>query len=281
MAQIESLTTQAIIALINAGTWPQNFDVVTGNLTNLGTQVAVDVSLASNVVMHVKNAGSVAMTAGAFTFEGSLDSTTGIDGTWFAIQAVRSNAATTESSTGTVSLAFAAGLAYAHEASVNGMRWLRVRTTTAVTASAIARWTIVRAAYATEPAPSIQSHPVTVTGTVSTSSGSGTAFSAVGAASTNPTVIKATAGDLYELSVYNPTAATVYLKLYSKSTAPAPATDVPIAVIPVPTNSQVTMPYGGLGKRFALGIGFALVAGPANNDAVAVAAGVLVSATYI
>ena len=47
------------------------------------------------------------------TFEGSLDSTNGTDGTWFTLQAVRSNANTVETTTGVL----AAAPAYAWEIS--------------------------------------------------------------------------------------------------------------------------------------------------------------------
>ena len=116
---------------------PGFFAVVTGALTSLNGNVAADVTDASNT-------GTVAMAAGVLQFEGSLDSTNGTDGTWFNIQAVRSNANTIETNTGTLSIAAGAGNAVAWELSVNACRWFRVRVSTAVTTNAIAFVTVVR-----------------------------------------------------------------------------------------------------------------------------------------
>lgn len=149
---------------------PGIYDAVSGNLTTLAQTLAIDVTRSSNVVLHVKNTGSAAMAAGAFTFEGSLDSTNGTDGTWFAIQVVRSNANTIELATGTLSLAAGAGLGYSWEASVNAYNWIRVRCTTTVTTNSIATWRIQRGSHATEPIPAMQTHAVsgTVTSNIGT-----------------------------------------------------------------------------------------------------------------
>lgn len=154
---------------LKVSTMPGMYDVVIGNLTTSTQTLAIDVTRSSNVVLHVKNTGTSAMAAGAFTFEGSLDSTNGTDGTWFAIQVVRSNANTIELASGTLSLAVGAGLGYSWEASVNAYNWVRVRCTTTVTANSIATWRIQRGSYATEPIPAIQTHAVS--GTVTSNIG--------------------------------------------------------------------------------------------------------------
>lgn len=155
---------------LKVSTMPGMYDAVSGNLTTIAQTLPVDVTRSSNIVMHVKNTGASAMAAGAFIFEGSLDSTNGTDGTWFAIQAVRSNANTIELASGTLSLAAGVGLGYSWEASVNAYNWVRVRCTTAVTANSIATWRIQRGSYATEPIPAAQTHAVTgtVTATIGT-----------------------------------------------------------------------------------------------------------------
>ncbi len=150
---------------LKVSTMPGMYDAVSGSLTTIAQTLPVDVTRSSNIVMHVKNTGASAMAAGAFTFEGSLDSTNGTDGTWFAIQAVRSNANTIELASGTLSLAAGAGLGYSWEASVNAYNWVRVRCTTTVTANSIATWRIQRGSYATEPIPAAQTHAVTLTST--------------------------------------------------------------------------------------------------------------------
>lgn len=305
MAAIESLTADAIIALVNAGTWPPVFPIVGGNIAAINDAVAVDVTKASNILFHVKNTGASTDSVGAVVFEGSVDSTNGADGTWFAIQAARTNDNTIEIGRAASALAAGAPQAYGWEASVTAIQWFRIRATAAVSAGSIMHWSVARGTGGAEPVPSVQTHPVTISGTPAVSiSGSvalsgtsnvavpggvvetpaaGTAALVSGAASTNATVIKGSAAQLMELSVFNPTAAIVYLKLYNKATAPAPATDTALLmdVIPVPINGRVAVEYGALGKRFSAGIGLAIVANPANTDATAVAAGVVASATFL
>lgn len=109
----------------------------------------------------------------------------------------------------------------------------------------------------------------------------GTAYSLVTAATTNIAVVKATAGNLFEFTVSNPTATPVHVKLYNKATAPVLTTDVPVMTLPVPANSFVSYVPGGQGKRFALGIGISVTSGMAANDTAVAVAGVQVHGTYI
>jgi len=109
----------------------------------------------------------------------------------------------------------------------------------------------------------------------------GTAYSLVSAATTNAASVKATAGNLFELSLFNVTAATVYLKLYNKASAPTVGTDVPIMTIPVAAGALYAAEFGRVGKRFATGIALAITGAPAATDATAVAAGAQLSMTYL
>ena len=246
--------------------WPE-----TVGLTNtVGATLATDVSRASNVTLHLKNVGTATMSAGTFVFEASVDSTDGVNGTWFGIQAARTNSNTIETQLASPGAAAGAGLAWAYEASVNAYQWLRIRCTTAPTANAQAQWTIIRGAYATEPIPALQSHGVT--GTVSPPTPS--AYSAVTAASTNAAVVKSSAGTLFGVSLSNPTATACHVKFYNKTTAPVVGTDVPVLTIPVPANSSQQVPLGSLGLRFTSGIGIAVTAGIAATDTAAAVAGV-------
>jgi len=106
------------------------------------------------------------------------------------------------------------------------------------------------------------------------------AYNLTSTASTNASSIKTSPGSLYEISVFNPTAAVIYLKLYNKTTTPTVGTDVPLAVIPVPVNGQVTIEYG-VGKRFSNGIALATTLGPLSTDVAAIAVGALISASYL
>jgi len=259
-----------------------SFPVTTGNLTTAAQTVIVDCRRASNVMLHVKNTGSVTHAAGQYAFEGSLDSTNGTDGTWFAVQAVRTNANTIETATGTLSMTAGVGLAYAWEASVNAVQWFRVRCTTTATASSIATWTAQRGSYATEPIPASQvTGTQAVSGTVTTTAPTGTAYSVTTAASTNAAVVKGSAGSLYDLTLSNPTATAAYVKLYNKATAPTVGTDVPVLTIPVPASSCIPVTLGAIGKRFATGIGIAVTAAAVATDTGVTVAGIQIHGTYI
>lgn len=142
---------------------PKNLPAKSQGLVNVGDTLILNVSEASVALLHVKNTGTAAMAAGAFAFEGSLDSTNGIDGTWFTVTTVRTNSPNViETQSGTLTLAAGAGQVYAWRVSANGLPWLRIRCATAVTASSIAMWRIIQTAQESEPTPA-------VSGTVSVS----------------------------------------------------------------------------------------------------------------
>lgn len=156
---------------LKVATKPASIAAITWNATVIGNAVVADVRRASNIVFHVRNTGTVTLAAGTFVFEGSIDSTNGTDGTWFGIQAVRSNANTVETSIALSGITASAWYASSWEASVNGYSWFRIRCTVAVTASAIATWTIQRGSYATEPIPAAQVTPTqSVSGSVTVTS---------------------------------------------------------------------------------------------------------------
>ncbi len=267
-----------------------SFPVTTGPVNTVNAVLTVDVRRASNVVFHVKNTGTAAMAAGQFSFEASLDSTDGTNGTWFSIQAIRSNANTIETTTGTLSIAIGAGLAYSWEASVNAYQFARVRNTTAVTTNAIATWIAQRGSYATEPIPAAQvsaSQPVTLTsttlsGTVNYVSPTTavTGYSLVTAATTNAASIKASAGSLFDITFSNITATPAFVKFYNKASAPTVGTDVPIVTFQVAANATVTYQFGPVGKRFTTGIAMAITGAAPATDTTVFVAGMQVSATY-
>lgn len=263
---------------------PALFATAVGALTTAGSAaanlVAVDVTDCSNVVFGLKNTGTAAMAAGVFIFEASLNSTDGVNGDWVTVQAVRSDSNTIETGRGTSSLAAGAVQAYTWEASVNAYKWFRVRCTTNVTASSIATWSIGRGSYATEPIPAIQTHPVTGSGNFTIIPVAGSQISVVSTASTNASNQKSSAGNLFELSVSNPTATAVAVKLYNKATPPTVGTDVPILTIPIAAGAIVSLSFGQLGKRFATGISLAITAAVAATDTASSVAGVQVHGTY-
>ena len=157
---------------LKVATKPASISPIVGDIALVNTTVFADARRASNIVFHLKNVGTVTMVAGTFVFEASLDSTNGTDGTWFSVQAARSNANTAATSVAITSLAVNAGDAYAWEASVNGYKWFRVRTSVAATVNSLARWTLQPGAYATEPLPVNQVAAVsTVTANIGTYGG--------------------------------------------------------------------------------------------------------------
>lgn len=248
---------------LKVASMPGDYDAVTGVITGVGQTVVVDVGKASNVVMYVTGSFS----GHNCTFEGSIDGGT----TWFGLLAGRTNSATSEATSG----ALAAAPAYAWETSVNALTHIRIRSTAHTSGSAT--WRIQPGAYATEPV-------VTVGGTVLVSTSgtpTGTALSLVTAASTNLTAWRTSSLNFFEMTVFNPSAATVFVKLYNKASAPVVASDVPVVVIPVLAGQSYSVEYGRNGKRFSLGLGLAVTGAAAVTDATAVAAGVILHASYI
>lgn len=262
---------------------PSYLAPTTGTITANGQTVFADVSRASNLVIHCKGTFSTVNV----TFEASIDSTNGTDGTWWAVQGVRSSPGTIEGTTGNLS----AAPAYSWEFSVNGYNWFRVRATAYT--SGTQTWVFQRGSYATEPAPAVQTHAVTGSGTFTvggslTSAGTTTNTPAAGTqlfvttgATTNAAFAKASAGSLYEVTISNHTGATIYVKFFNKTSAPTLGTDLPVMTIAVASGATDTREFGALGKRFATGIAYAVTANAAWNDNTAVAANAIIHGTFI
>lgn len=125
----------------------------TDNITVNGDTVAMNVSRYSNLTIFCKGTfGTVNC-----TFEASIDAGT----TWFAVQAVRTNANTIELTTGNLS----AAPAYAWELSCNAYTNFRVRATAYASGTQV--WVFQAGTYATEPIPAAQvSATQPVSGTV-------------------------------------------------------------------------------------------------------------------
>lgn len=131
------------------------------------------------------------------------------------------------------------------------------------------------------PVDILRSVGLTTSTAVTSTPATGTTYNVVTTAAALAAAVKASAGNLYEITLSNPTATAAYAKLYNKATAPAPATDVPVQTIPVPANSQVSVQYGAVGKRFATGIAIGVTAAIGATDTAATVAGIQINATYI
>lgn len=102
-------------------------------------------------------------------------------------------------------------------------------------------------------------------------SGGLSSYRRLATADTNATSVKASAGQVYGLMIYNLAAATRHVKLYDKATAPTVGTDEPKLTIPLPAGGGVVLPIP-MGLAFAAGIGLGIVTGVSDADATAPAA---------
>lgn len=108
-----------------------------------------------------------------------------------------------------------------------------------------------------------------------------TQYGLTGTASTNAVIARGAAATLYALDLFNPTAATVYLKLFNKASAPTLGTDVPVLTVPLAAGGILVLEWGRVGRRFNNGIAVAITAAAADLDATAVAAGVRLGLSYV
>lgn len=240
------------------------------NFSANGQQLAMNVAGLNS--FRVEFSGTYTFTA---AFESSSNSTNGVDGVWFPLLATQTDASTQSLSHST------ANTTRAYEASCHNDSWVRVRLT-AFTSAGTHRVAIVGSTAAIEPAPSIV-FPTTQ----AVSTPTGTPIAVTTTASTNASIQKASPGNLFEITVSNPTATPAYVKLYNKASAPTVGTDVPIMTITAPAAAATNKPtdtvltFSQIGKRFATGIAMAVTAAPAATDTAVAVAGVQIHGTYI
>lgn len=94
----------------------------------------------------------------------------------------------------------------------------------------------------------------------------------VAAASTNATSLKASAGNITEIDVFNVAAYDVFLKFYNKASAPTIGTDTPVWTIPIKAGTGYAREFA-LGKSFATGIAYAITKLQADSDTTVTVAG--------
>ena len=92
------------------------------------------------------------------------------------------------------------------------------------------------------------------------------------AATTNATLIKASAGRMFLIMGRNNAAAIRYLKFYNKASAPTVGTDVPVLTIALDASSRFEIDLNPYGQFFTTGIAFAITGALADNDTTAIAA---------
>lgn len=147
---------------LRVSTMPGLYNTLQKDITANAQIFAVDVSRASNVMISCTAVTTVV--GHNISFEGSLDSTDGTDGTWFSVQGARSNANIVATSTGILT----GNPLYAYELSVNACKYFRLKTTAHT--SGTMRWFVQLGSYATEPIPVNQVTSMTVSGTVTANS---------------------------------------------------------------------------------------------------------------
>ena len=94
------------------------------------------------------------------------------------------------------------------------------------------------------------------------------------------TVVKATAGRLYSISVGNAQASIVYLKLYNAASVTLGTTS-PIQNIMIPASSSVELPINDYGLYFSTGICIAVTGGQALLDSTALTTAAVVNYSFI
>jgi len=225
-------------------------DAVMGNLTALNQTVVLGMDGFSSFTIQLS--GTFVATV---TIEQSFD-----DGvTWVAGTGTRSDvvsAAYASVTTPSVTVGYAPGATH-----------IRARV------SAFTSGTVVTRAIASTAAvtPIVPTHGVT--GTVTATMPVPTTTSYELAATTNLTLVSGTGTTLTEITLFNASAAPIYLKIYNKTTAPVVASDTPILTIPVAAGATLLHAFGSGGKRMTAGMAFAVTLNAVKTDATAIPAG--------
>lgn len=204
--------------------------------------------------------------SGALIFEGSNDNTN------FVSQIMCSESNQSFAATPAIS-------ATSYYSAKIAFRYIRLRISTAITGGGS-----VQAIYRMSPCDYVPKYqPVTAGGTVNVISfpTSTTGYSLTSTASTNAASVKASAGNLYEITVSNTSASAAYVKFYNKAGSPTVGTDTPVLTIPVTATTTISEQFGALGKRFSTGIAIALTGALEASDTSNGPAGVQVSASYL
>jgi hypothetical protein len=275
---------------LKVATKPASYQDVLGDITAIQPTINTPVA-AGTVIANVDRASNVMMfCTGTFagvnvTFEGSLEAT---GENWFGVQAVRSNANTIETTSGVLG----AAPAYAWELSVNAIARVRVRCTART--SGTQSWRIKLGTYATEPIPAAQisgtqpvsfTQPAQVAGTAlmgdvgqqyrGSATGAATTAKVISAATTNPTVAKASAGKIIGWQLANTTASWLFVKVHNVATSPTAGTTAVFFVIAIPPNGKASDSFEG-GIAMTTGFSYTIVTGAADTDTTAVTANAVV-----
>lgn len=250
---------------------------------NVGAPTGDAVTANSTVTAQLGGGFDTAAIAVTGTYTGGLTVQVQLaDGTWVSLSGVQS---LTNAATGAQSATIASGSQGVWQVDVSGFNAVRV---TAILAAVTGTANVVIMGSAGSGVVGIDT-PIQIAagtaaiGTVATPLGS--ALSVVSTASTNASAPKTSAGNLFEVTVSNPTATAVYVKFYNKASAPTVGTDVPVLTIAVPAAAagvgEKSFNFGAIGKRFTTGIAMAVTGAAAATDTSNAVAGVQVHGTYV
>lgn len=257
---------------------PASYAAASGSITANGQNVSIPCGRFGNLSVSMIATSLVGHNA---IFECSNNSTNGTDGTWYGVQAARSNANTADTTTGVLT----ATPAYMWHVNVSEYSYFRMRATAHT--SGTAAYILRPGSNATEPLPIVQvtgTQPVSGTVTATVAGGTvnpvvpATPYFLNSAATTNGALVLTGTSGLQAFYATNEGATTAYVKLYNKATAPVVGTDVPEMIIPVPaaatgTPGVANPNIGFSGFRFPLGLGIAITANAVYTDTAVVAAG--------
>jgi hypothetical protein len=255
-SKLDTLHADLIGALTTRGA----STTVSGSLAALNASVDGTTDLAAYTSVRLQITG---------TWVGTIQFQSSVDGTNWASRLL------TQSGTTTINLVNSATTNGVVSGDIGGRYFRTVMT--AYTSGTAA----ITAVYSTAASPAVSNNVALLAGTARIGYfAAGTTLSATLAATTNATNVLGSAGTLYNLSISNPTAATVYFKLYNKASSPTVGTDVPVITIPVAASTNVMPNLGSLGQRFSTGISYACTAAFAATDTAVIGAGVQVAGTY-
>ncbi len=107
-----------------------------------------------------------------------------------------------------------------------------------------------------------------------TTSGGATLSSAIMAASTNATLVKNAAGQVYKIEVFNNSTNIGYLKMYNSASAPTAGSGTPVAryMVPGVSGGSGFISTFEMADAYGTGIGYTFTGGIADADTTAVAA---------
>lgn len=266
-------------------------NVIAGPTWNNATALNTTVTIPNNPSILGQVTVGTTITAGALTFEESYDNGT----TWLAVPSGRLiNPSTGAQIANPYTLVASTNLQF--QIVSTGTTQMRVRLSTAITGTGSAAFLFTSSPLINEvqvfqnnaanlkvdlSGTAANATAIKVDGSavtqpvlnVLTAANNNLTYSRVNAAaSTNATSLKASAGNIAAIDVFNVAAYMVFLKLYNKASAPTVGTDTPVWTIPLPANGAFSGDFTA-GEYFSTGIAYAITKLQADADTTAVAAG--------